>query len=228
MSNLHITDELFAFLRELKGSNNREWFEANRRRYESRVREPLLQFIREFDFRLRDISPFFLADPRRVGGSLFRIHRDVRFSPDKRPYKTHSGIQFRHRGGQNVHSPGFYLHLEPDHCFIGLGLWRPDSRSLLAVRRAIVQDTARWRSIVGDESFRDHFRFGGECLTRAPRGFDPRHPCIDDLRRKDFVVFRGLSEAETRSARFIDGFADSCRIGAPFTRFLTEAVGLPW
>ncbi len=228
MSNLHITEELFAFLRELKGSNNREWFEANRRRYESRVREPLLQFIREFDFRLRDISPSFLADPRRVGGSLFRIHRDVRFSSDKRPYKTHSGIQFRHRLGKGVHSPGFYLHLEPDNCFIGLGIWRPDSRTLLAVRKKIVQGASRWRKIVEDDAFRGHFRFGGESLKRAPKGFEPAHPLIDDLRRTDFVVFRGLSEGETRSCGFIDSFASSCRIGAPFMRFLTEAIGLPW
>ena len=228
MSTAHITAELFAFLRELKANNNRQWFAAHRDRYESRVREPLLQFIREFDFRLRDISPAFLADPRRVGGALFRLHRDTRFSADKRPYKTHAGIQFRHRLGKGVHSPGFYLHLEPDNCFVALGLWRPDGRALLAVRKAIVGDADRWRSVVEGDSFRTHFRFGGESLTRAPRGFDSGHPHIDDLRRKDFVVYRELSDAETRDADFIDAFASSCRLGAPFMRFLTEAVGLTW
>lgn len=101
----HITQELFEFFRELKKNNRREWFLANKDRYENQVREPLQRFVSEFELPLREISPHFRADPRPVGGSLFRIYRDVRFSPDKSPYKTHAGIQFRHEQGRDVHAP---------------------------------------------------------------------------------------------------------------------------
>ena len=107
----HITPALFDFFRELKANNNREWFQANKERYERQVREPLLQFVEDFGVRLAEISPHYVADARRSSGSLFRINRDVRFSADKSPYKTAAGIQFRHESGKDVHAPGFYLHL---------------------------------------------------------------------------------------------------------------------
>lgn len=228
MGKLHITPEFFHFFGELKQNNTREWFQANKVRYEKHVREPLLQFIREFDFRLRDISPSFVADARKVGGSLFRIHRDIRFSKDKSPYKTAAGVQFRHRMGKDVHAPGFYLHLEPDACFVGMGLWHPDNRTLHRIRERIVKNADDWRQITTSHAFKDHFEVGGDSLKRAPKGFDPEHPLIDDLRRKDFVISRAIPEKQTLSPGFIDQFADSCRAGAPYMRFLTEAIGLPW
>ena len=96
----YITPELFQFFRELKVNNNRDWFQANKMRYETQVREPLLQFITDFGLRLAEVSPHYVADARKSGGSLFRINRDVRFSKDKSPYKTAAGIQFRHEVSQ--------------------------------------------------------------------------------------------------------------------------------
>ena len=87
----YFTDEFFRFLRELKKNNNREWFQANKQRYEKEVRDPALQFIADFAPHLKKINSHFLADPRPNGGSLFRIYRDIRFSADKSPYKTHLG-----------------------------------------------------------------------------------------------------------------------------------------
>ena len=117
--------ELFGFLRELAENNDREWFQANRDRYREQVQEPLVAFIAAFSEPLSELAPRFVADPRPSGGSMFRIHRDVRFSKDKRPYKTHASAQFRHRRGRDVHAPGFYLHLEPGNVFAGAGMWRP-------------------------------------------------------------------------------------------------------
>ncbi|MEE2657664.1 MAG: TIGR02453 family protein [Candidatus Latescibacterota bacterium] len=97
----------------------REWFNDNKARYESHVREPLLTFIEDFAGPLKKISAHFRADPRKVGGSLFRNHRDVRFSRDKSPYTTHAGIHFRHERSKDVYAPGLYLHLEPGgECFM--------------------------------------------------------------------------------------------------------------
>ncbi len=224
----HITPELFQFFRSLKENNNREWFLANKQQYEDDVREPLLQFVMEFGLRLGEVSPHFVADARRSGGSLFRIYRDVRFSRDKTPYKTAAGIQFRHERAKDVHTPGFYLHLEPGNAFMGMGLWHPDSKTATSIRSAIVDRSDEWKGIVSAPKLLRDFKLGGESLKRAPRGFDPNHPLLEDLKRKDFLIFKTLSEEETCKPRFIDDFAGYCRLGGPFMRFLTSSVGLAW
>jgi uncharacterized protein (TIGR02453 family) len=215
--------ELFAFLRELRANNDREWFKANKARYEEAVQEPALQFIADFAPRLRKISPHFRADPRTVGGSLFRIYRDTRFSRDKSPYKTHTGIQFRHELARDVHAPGFYLHLGPDEVFVAAGIWHPDGQSLGKIRDAIVADPKRWQRVT-----RRDFRLGGDSLKRAPAGYDSEHPLIDDLKRKDFIAVVPLSEKRATSRGFVDEFAATCRSAAPFVRFLCEAVDVPF
>ena len=134
----YFSPDIFAFLRDLEVNNSREWFRDNSDRYERDLREPALRFISAFAAPLAKISPCFRADPRKSGGSLFRIHRDVRFSADKSPYKTYTGIQFRHQRGKDAHAPGFYLHLQPRHVFAAVGSWHPDTEALAAIRSAIV------------------------------------------------------------------------------------------
>jgi uncharacterized protein (TIGR02453 family) len=226
--NGHIAPELFTFFRELKENNNREWFQANKARYETHVREPLLQFIADFGLRLAEITPHYVADARRSGGSLFRINRDIRFSPDKSPYKTGAGIQFRHESGQDVHAPGFYLHLEPEGVFVGVGIWQPDNQTLGKIRDAIVENSEDWRKIKSDKTFSATFSLGGDSLKRPPKGYDPDHPLIEDLKRKDFIASCSLSEAEVCRPDFIDQFAERCRAAGPFMAFLTTSLGLPW
>ncbi len=224
----YITPEFFTFFRELKANNNRDWFEANKKRYETQVRQPLLAFISDFGLRLAEISAHYVADARRVGGSLFRINRDVRFSKEKTPYKTHAGIQFRHESGKDAHAPGFYLHLEPDNVFAGVGLWQPDPLALAKIRGAIVAHPERWQQAVINEAFTASYNLGGESLKTVPKGFDPSHPFIDDLKRKDFIASVLLSEAEACAPGFIDRYADICRQAAPFMSFLTTTLGLSW
>jgi uncharacterized protein (TIGR02453 family) len=228
VNNEYISPELFTFFRELKANNNREWFETNKQRYERQVREPLLRFIADFGVRLAEISPHYVADPRRSGGSLFRINRDIRFSADKSPYKTAAGIQFRHERGKDVHAPGFYLHLEPGEVFVGVGLWHPEPNTLAQIRDAIVAHPERWQRAVSDEKFKTTYNLGGESLTRPPKGYDPAHPFIEDLKRKDFIAGARLSEEEVCLYNFIDRFAERCRQASPFMEFLTRAVGLEW
>ena len=120
--------ELFAFLRALDKNNNREWFQANKKRFERDVRDPMLRFIADFGSQLDKISTRFVADPRPNGGSLFRIYRDVRFSKDKRPYKTNVGAHFRHQAGKDAHAPGFYFHMEPGEVFGGSGIYGTPTR----------------------------------------------------------------------------------------------------
>jgi uncharacterized protein (TIGR02453 family) len=225
----HFTPELFRFLRELARNNDRTWFADNRERYHEHVRDPMLRFIEDVGPPLGRISRAFLADPSLQGGSMFRIHRDVRFSKDKSPYKTAASAQFRHRKGRDVHAPGFYVHLEPGSVFAGAGIWRPDGPSLARIRGAIVGDPARWKRLVGTKAFKDGtLRLAGDALKRAPRGYDSEHPLIDDLRRKDFVTVTDLDEKTACAPDFLERYIDSCRKAGPFVRYLNESLDLAW
>ena len=176
LTQAHFTPELFEFLLELRTNNNREWFQANKGRYERHVKEPLLQFIQDFEPSLHSVSTRFIADARANGGSMFRIYRDVRFSKDKSPYKTQAAVQFRHEAGKSAHAPGFYLHLDPTEIFVGVGIWRPDSSSLAKIRNAIVANPGKWERVAKDPEFLSDYIIGGESLKRPPKGFDPDHP----------------------------------------------------
>ena len=226
MSTQHISPALFDFLRDLRANNDRPWFEGNKERYLEVVRDPMLDFIAAFAGPLAEISPHFRADPRPNGGSLFRIHRDTRFSKDKRPYKTNVGAHFRHSAGKDAHAPGFYLHLEPDACFAGCGVWRPDGPALNRIRNAIVARPDEWRRVAIGREFSGTFGLTGETLKRPPRGFDPGHPLIEDLKRKSFVAIARVSEDEACAPDFLERFTAIARIGAGFTAFLAGAVGV--
>ena len=219
---------LFSFLRELRDHNDREWFKAHRVRYDEAVLEPALEFVADFAPYLHALSPHFVADPRPVGGSLFRIHRDTRFSKDKTPYKTHTGIQFRHELARDVHAPGFYLHLEPGRVFVGVGVWHPDGQALGKIRDAIVRGPDRWTEAAHRSSFAELFRLDGDTLKRPPAGYDAAHPLIVDLKRKDFIGVAPLAERAVTSAGFLGELAAACRAAAPFMRFLCDAIRVPY
>ena len=212
--------DVFTFLRQLKRNNNREWFAKNKARYQLSIVEPALSFIGDFAPQLEKISPFFLADARPTHGSLFRIYRDTRFSPDKRPFKTHIGIHFSHSSGKDAHAPVFYLHLEPDNCFAAAGIWHPDNRALTKVRTAIVREADQWAKV------RKKLTLEGDSLMRPPRGFDPNHPFIDDIRMKDFIASVALTENQICSAKLMRDFVAACRKMLPLVEFTTRALGL--
>jgi uncharacterized protein (TIGR02453 family) len=224
----HFTKKTFGFLRDLAENNNREWFQANKSRYEEEVKEPALEFIRDFSVPLKGLSPHFKADPRANGGSLFRIYRDTRFSKDKSPYKTHTGIQFRHDRGKDAHAPGFYLHLEPKQCFVGLGIWHPDGAALKKIRGGLVDDGTGWKKALSGKAFRDRFQLSGDSLVRPPKGFDADHPLIEDLKRKDFIAVARLTQKEVMGPDFLKEFTRYCRAGGAFMAYLCKVLGFPY
>lgn len=221
----YITPKLFRFFRELDQNNDREWFTAQRQRYHDEVRDPLLDLIEAFGSRLQKISPYLVADPRPLGGSLFRIYRDTRFARDKRPYKTHAGIHFRHVEAADVHAPGFYLHLEPGSVFAAAGMWRPDGEALLGIRRAMVTHPDRFKRAI---SRRGAKLDDGERLKRPPRGFDPEHPLVEDLKRKSFTASARFNQTQACAPDFLDRYARASQQAAPLMEFLARAVGLRW
>ena len=228
MGKRYFTPKLFGFLRDLAENNDREWFKANQDAYEKHIREPALDFINDFAKPLAKVSEHFVADSRTVGGSLFRIQRDTRFSKDKTPYKLNTGMQFRHVSGKDAHAPGFYLHLQPGECFMGIGLWRPESKVAYAIRARIDEDQTGWKRASRGKRFTDTFELGGDSLVRPPKGYDEDHPLIDDLKRKDFIASKRLRQADITSDHFMEDFTAWCKAGGPFMKFLCEGVGVPY
>ena len=157
---------------------------------------------------------------------MFRIYRDVRFSRDKSPYKTHVGIQFRHQRAKDAHAPGYYLHIQAKGSFVGVGMWHPDSASLAGIRRLIQDEPAAWKKAISGKRFRQDWVLEGDSLKRPPKGVDPDHPLIEDLKRKDFIAVHQLTQSELLAADFPRHFAELCREGSPLVRFLCDAVGV--
>jgi uncharacterized protein (TIGR02453 family) len=215
--------EFFAFLRELKANNTREWFAAEKARYERDVEAPMRQFITDLAGPLRTISPRIKADPRRIGGSMFRIHRDTRFSPDKTPFKTHVAARFRHDARGADSPPGFYLHLAVGECFGGGGLYHTDPGSLRQIRTRIADHPDEWRAVE-----RSGLEIHGEALKRAPVGFDPADPHVEALKRKDHYVLESFTARDAGAADFLDRYVATCERTAPLVRFLSTALGLAW
>ncbi len=219
---------LFKFMKDLAVNNNRDWFKENKPRYEGQLKDPALAFIMDFGSHLHEVSPHFRADPKAHGGSLFRIYRDVRFSKNKSPYKTHTGLHFRHEAGKDAYTPGFYLHLEPGSCFVGVGLWRPDNPTLKLIRDKIVAHPQQWKDAVGGSKFQKQFTVTGNSLKRPPRGYDADHELIDVLKLKDFTALAPLSQKQVTGPNFVEEFSDYCRTGGALVKFICEALDQPY
>jgi uncharacterized protein (TIGR02453 family) len=222
------SSELFKFLRELKRHNDRDWFQANKWRYEQFVRDPFLRFIEDFGPRLRAISPHFIADPKPSGGSLLRIYRDMRFRKDQAPYQTMAAARFPHRAWKEVRTPGLYLHLAPKQCFLGAGLWHPDPDTRALVCATIVRDPAKWKSATSGRAFKSICELSGESMKRMPAGYDPGHQFARDLARKDFISVTHFTDGQVCASDFLDQVTKASRAAGPFMEFLTRALGLPW
>jgi uncharacterized protein (TIGR02453 family) len=221
--------DFFAFFRELKSNNNRAWFEDNKQRFRDSVQAPMSDFIEAMAPRLARISRHFVADPRPNGGSMFRIYRDVRFAKDKRPYKEHAACHFRHALGKDVHAPGYYMHFAPGDVMFGGGLWMPPPDILAKIRGTIAAKPEAWKKMLADKGFAKQFGgVGGEGLSRPPRGFDPAHPFIEDIKRKTYFAMREADQKLASSDKLVDEVVATFANASPLLKFLCEAVEVPF
>jgi uncharacterized protein (TIGR02453 family) len=221
------------FLRGLARNNRKAWFEPRRAVYDAEIRDPMRALVEEMDVRLARLAPELTGDPKR---SLFRIHRDIRFSPDKSPYKTHAACQFYHgdagRGaGQDAvgAGAGLYFQIADGECFMAGGMWMPERSALDRIREAIAASPEALEALVRAPAFRRRFRrLDAEAmLKRMPRGYPETHPAAQWLRYRSFTATRMLSEREIQGpglpARLERDFAALL----PLVRWLNAAIGYP-
>ena len=222
----YFTDKTFKFLRALAGHNEREWFHAHKVEYEEHLRQPFLRLIADLQPDVLAISAHYRADPKPVGGSLFRIHRDTRFSNDKTPYKPWSGARFFHARSKQVEAPSFYLHVQPGNCFIGAGLWHPEPDTQRKIRQFIFDNPGSWKAAVQAPAFKRRFEMDGESLSRPPRGFPADHELIADLKRKNFVAMAALDDEIVLGPRLRKAVADAFKSVSPLVDYLCAALDL--
>lgn len=235
----YFTDKTFRFQRALAKNNNRAWFAEHKTEYEQHVRQPFLRLIGDLQGPLATISTHFRADPKPVGGSLFRIHRDTRFANDKTPYKTWAGARFYHerikvaateatlqRHGPGIEAPSFYLHIAPGDCFLGGGIWHPEATTQRRIRDFIVENPESWKKAVRSPAFRRKYELHDESLARTPRGYPADHELIDDLKRKNFVAMMALDDDAITGSRLLKTVEAGLRGCTPLVDYLCAALDL--
>lgn len=214
----------FKFLDQLAANNNRAWFEENKPRYESLIREPALEFIEAMVPALRTFALHFRADPRKTGGSLMRVYRDARFSRDKTPYKTNIGIQFRHELGKDVHAPGFYVHVSTAECFLAVGCWHPGPDALGQIRDLIARKPEKWFAARDHKKFVGQWTLSGDALIRPPRGYAADHLAIEDIKRKDFIAIAPLAPADVTGPDLVNLASEKFAATVSFMSLLCDAL----
>ena len=222
----YFSDKTFKFLRALARNNERAWFEAHREDYETHLKAPFQRLITDLQPDLLAISAHYRADPRGNGGSLFRIHRDTRFSNDKTPYKTWGGARFFHARSKQVPAPSFYLHVQPGNSFLGAGIWHPEPDVQRRIRDFLADNPAGWTKAVQAPAFRRRYEMWGESLVRPPRGFPADHPLIEDIKRKDFTAGMALDDAVVLGPRLRPAVVAGFTGLVPLMDYLCAALDL--
>jgi len=215
--------ELFEFLRELRANNNREWFKSNKARYDSlheahvAIVNRLIPKIGEYDPEIRSLE---------ANSCIYRIYRDLRFTTDKTPYKTHFGAYMTGIGGRTSPYAGYYLHLEPDNCLLSGGVWCPTPPMLKRLRRDIFDNAEEFQAILNEPAFmRLYGTLEGEQLKRTPDGFPKDSPFDSLLRYKYYIVSAMKSEVFFENNNWLDQVAEDFKVLYPFNKFLNYTIG---
>ena len=223
----YFSDKTFKFLRSLARNNERAWFQAHKADYDIHVRTPFLQLLLDLQPALAGVSEHYRADPKPVGGSLFRLQRDTRFANDKTPYKRWQGARLFHARGRQVEAPSFYLHLQPGECFVGAGLWHPQPVTQRAVRQFIFDNPGSWKAAAHAPAFRRRYDFEStDRLVRPPRGFPVDFKFIDDLKHRNFIAVRALDDNVVLGSKLRPTLEKDLQGLAPFVDYLCAALDL--
>ena len=215
-------EEMVTFFRALKRNNRREWFQPRKHLFEQHVKQPMLDLVEALNGELLKFAPGYVTEPR---DAIFRIYRDTRFSPDKTPYKTHIAASFARRGGERMCAGSFYFSISNDQIEVAGGIYHPPPDTTLLVRRYIAENYEELRRVLADKKLRRHLgELQGDELTRAPKGFDPSHPAIDLIKKKDWILAATLDPSLATSSRLFPEIANDFRTMAPLVQFLNRPL----
>lgn len=213
--------EIIDFLAKLEANNNKEWFDENRKTYQ-KVREQFLQLTDLLIHEIHTLDPeISFQDPKKC---VFRIFRDLRFSKDKRPYKTNFGA-FIARDGRKSGNPGYYIHIQPGASFIGGGIFMPDAPRLKAIRNDIYNNPAELLEIIEEPNFKNHFKlYDDDKLKTAPKGFPKDFEHIDLLRYKSFAPVKEINDKQLLSSDFFELLINSFGIITPLNHYINHVI----
>ncbi|MGH9582119.1 MAG: DUF2461 domain-containing protein [Bryobacteraceae bacterium] len=214
--------EMATFFRGLKRNNRREWFQPRKHLFEEHVKKPMTELVEALNSEFAKFAPEHVSDPRKA---IFRIYRDTRFSPDKRPYKTQIAASFARRGGERMSVSGFYFSVSSDQIEVAGGLYHPAPETTLLVRTYIAENYTELQHILADKRLREYMgELQGDELTRAPKGFDPGHPAIGLIKKKDWLLEATLDPDLATTPRLFREIADRFRAMAPLIEFLNRPL----
>jgi uncharacterized protein (TIGR02453 family) len=214
--------EMIRFFRGLKRNNRREWFQPRKHLFEQHVKAPMLELVAALNAELARFAPDYVTDPTK---SIFRIYRDTRFSADKTPYKTHIAAWFRRRGPKDLHLGGFYFSVSSDEIEVAGGLYHPPPETTLLVRTHISENYAELRRILANRTARRLMGdLQGDELTRAPKGFDPKHPAASLIKKKDWILDAKLDPGLATTPKLYREIADRLRVMAPLVEYLNRPL----
>ena len=214
-----IPTSVFSYLEDLKENNNREWFQLNRERYLEQYNLATL-FADELLVKMKQVDNIETASGKK---SLFRINKDVRFSKDKSPYKTHIGGAFS-RATKELRG-GYYFHIEPGNCFFGGGFWGPSPEDLKHIRMQIASDPEPLQEILSSKEFISAFgKLEGEQLKTAPKGFDKEHPAIQLINYKQFLLVKRFTDKQAQSAKYLEMAFSTFQAMRPFFDYMSEIL----
>jgi len=216
------SEEMFRFFRGLKRNNRREWFQPRKHLYDQHVKIPMLQLVAGLNADLARFAPDYVTDPAKA---VFRIYRDTRFSADKTPYKTHVAASFRRRGPKGVPTAGFYFSVSSEQVEVAGGLYHPAPETMLLVRTHIAESFAELHKIAANRKARRLVgEIQGDELTRAPKGFDPRHPAINLIKKKDWILDIMLDPKLALTPKLQREITARFRAMAPFLEYLNRPL----
>lgn len=214
-----ISKETLQFLSDLKDNNNREWFNSNKERYKT-AHEEMIHFADDLLNEMNQVDQIETPNGKK---SLMRIYRDVRFSPDKSPYKKNFGGGLK-RATSTLRG-GYYYHIQPGQSFVGGGFWGPNSDDLKRIREELHNDDSGLRKIINSKSFKQYFgELKGETVKTAPKGFQKDDPAIDLIRHKQFVVMRSFTDAEVLDPEFLSEVVKTYSAMLPFLDYMSEVL----
>ena len=218
----HFSNAAIKFLRGLKRNNDRIWFDARKPVYEQELKAPMLALIGEINEAMADFAPMHVRPPQKI---MMRIYRDIRFSKDKRPYKTHISAWWAREGLEKTSGGGFYFHVSPEEVFVAAGVYMPEREQLLAIRRCLAENHKEYRSVLKGKKLRALMTEGdGAPLTRAPKGFAEDHPAIDLLKMRQWTLSASLPGDIALKRTLAKNVVERFKVTAPVIHLLNEAL----